>query len=85
MGVIIGKVLNPSGKGISKAHVSIVQKNTGMEFLSESDTEGKYERAALVPGKYTLTVQATNYRSSRKTVKMNERQVIKQDFKLKPR
>jgi hypothetical protein len=85
MGVIIGKVFNRLGKGIPKAQVNIIQLNTGMEFVIESDTEGNYERKALVPGKYSLTVQATNYRSSRKTVKMRERQVLKQDFKLKLR
>lgn len=85
MGVVTGKVLNRLGEGIPKAQVNIVQRNTGMEFVIESDTEGHYEKNALVPGKYTLTVQATKYRSSSKTVKMSERQILKQDFKLKRR
>jgi Carboxypeptidase regulatory-like domain len=65
LGVITGRVLDSLGKGISKARVSIVQENTGIEFPRESDTEGNYEQTGLLPGKYTLTEQAKEYNSSR--------------------
>lgn len=86
LGLIEGKVTDKKRSApIGKAQISIVQLNTGREYQTESNHEGYYEKAALLPGKYRLKVEAPDYRPMGKKVELEERGVVKGDFRLKHR
>ena len=85
MGVIKGTITDKAGRGIPQAEVKIIRRDTGIEHVVISDPGGAYEKAALVPGKYMINVQAARYQPSKRKVKLIARQVASQDFKLAPR
>lgn len=85
MGVIKGIITDNAGRAIPQAEVKIIRRDTGIVHVIISDPGGAYEKAALIPGKYLINVQAAKYQPSKRKVKLIARQVASQDFKLAPR
>jgi len=58
---IRGTVQDPSGAGISGAHVHLLNPNTGQELNAIADSTGLYRFLSLAPGRYVLDAQATGF------------------------
>jgi len=62
-GSVIGTVTDPSGAIIPNAKVSITSKDTGQSREDTADESGRYSFVNVLPGNYTLKVQATGFRA----------------------
>jgi hypothetical protein len=61
---IQGVVQDPSGAGIAKATLQLVNAATGGTTVATSDASGNYRFVSLAPGGYKLTVDATGFSKS---------------------
>jgi len=61
-GSVNGAVTDQSGAGVPKAHVSIVNKATGVQRETDGDGSGHYTITDLPPGVYDLTATATGFK-----------------------
>ena len=62
---ILGTVTDPSGAVVANASVSITQTATGVKRTTQTGADGKYEVRYLVPGEYSVEVQAQGFRTAR--------------------
>lgn len=62
---ILGTVTDPSGAVVANASVSITQTATGVKRTTQTAADGKYEVRYLVPGEYSVEVQAQGFRTAR--------------------
>lgn len=62
---ILGVVTDPSGAVVANASVSITQAATGVKRTTQTAADGKYEVRYLVPGEYSIEVQAQGFRTVR--------------------
>lgn len=60
-GQIIGKVTDPSGAVIPNATVKVKSVSTGSERTATTGGDGVYAVTNLLPGNYSVTVQATGF------------------------
>ena len=58
---IQGIVQDPTGAGIAKASVQLVNTATAVTSLTTSDAGGNYRFVSLAPGSYKITVEATGF------------------------
>ena len=58
---IQGVVQDPSGAGIAKAQIILVNTGTGVKKTATSDSAGNYRFVSLAPGNYKLSVEATGF------------------------
>jgi iron complex outermembrane recepter protein len=56
---IRGSILDPSGAAIAGAHISLSGRGTGP--ATASDAAGNYQFSSLMPGTYTLTIDAPGF------------------------
>ena len=56
-----GRILDPSGAGISGATISVVGRDTGLTRDTVSDADGSYQLRALTPGRYLVNVRAAGF------------------------
>jgi hypothetical protein len=61
---ILGNVTDPSGAAVSGAAVTISQTGTGIKRTTQTASDGKYEIRYLVPGEYSVEVQAPGFRAA---------------------
>src|SRR5713226_4992326 len=61
---IQGTVLDSGGAAVSGAKVHIVEQETGASRDAFSSDEGFYRIADLPPGRYTVTVESTGFKTS---------------------
>ncbi|HEU0119269.1 MAG TPA: TonB-dependent receptor [Bryobacteraceae bacterium] len=61
---ILGTVTDPTGAAIATAAVTITQAGTGIRRALQTSADGKYDARYLVPGEYTVEVQATGFRAA---------------------
>jgi hypothetical protein len=59
---IAGAIKDPSGTAIASAKVTLTNQDSGVARSAAADTEGRY-RFAVAPGKYSLKIEATGFRS----------------------
>ena len=64
---VLGTIHDPSGKGVPKASVTLMNQGTGVEAKTSTDDGGNYNFADVKVGKYTVSVEATGF--SRATAK----------------
>lgn len=62
-GSIIGTVTDPSGAVVPGATITITNKATGHSTHLVSNSTGTYHSGALLPGNYTVRVEATGFNS----------------------
>lgn len=61
-GRITGRVLDPEGKPLEKAEVSIVsQKTASMHYDLRTDKQGRFLQIGLMPGYYVMTVKKEGF------------------------
>lgn len=58
---IAGNVKDPSGSAIPDAALSLMNQDTGVVRTSKSDADGRYRFAAVLPGRYSLKVEAAGF------------------------
>ena len=82
---ITGRVLDQNGAAVANATVTARNVRTGQERTVQSDQQGSYTLAELLPGTYDITVEAPNF--SKAVVKGREVNVgttVTLNFDLKP-
>jgi carboxypeptidase family protein/TonB-dependent receptor-like protein len=62
LGTITGTVTDPSGGVVAGAMVTITEDATGQSYVIETSRNGDFTRPALLPGTYTVTVEAPGFR-----------------------
>jgi Carboxypeptidase regulatory-like domain/TonB-dependent Receptor Plug Domain len=62
-GSIQGSVTDPSGALVPRAQVTISDKATGQVIKTTTSSAGTYSSGALLPGRYTLRVEAKGFKS----------------------
>src|SRR5215813_747230 len=83
-GSIAGTVTDPSGAVISDAQIKAVDQEKGFTFTAKSDSSGHYLIRPLPPGTYTLSIDASGFRSERKdAVTLAVNQNASADFTLR--
>ncbi|HTF43954.1 MAG TPA: carboxypeptidase-like regulatory domain-containing protein, partial [Terriglobales bacterium] len=61
---IQGVVQDPSGAGIAKATIQLVNVATGATSITTSDNSGNYRFISLAPGRYRVTGEAAGFSKS---------------------
>ena len=67
-GSIQGTITDPSGAVVSGARITITNKATGQVVTQTTSTSGTYNSGALLPGDYTLRVEAKGFKTVEKPV-----------------
>jgi hypothetical protein len=62
-GTILGRIADPTGAFVPAARITITQEETGVSVRAESNEEGNYNVPFLLPGRYTVAVEAAGFRS----------------------
>jgi len=63
-GSIQGTITDPSGAVVGGAKITITHKATGQVITTASTSSGTYNSGGLIPGDYTLRVEAKGFRTS---------------------
>jgi len=80
---ILGTISDPAGASIGAAVVTITNRATGQKRETKTASDGNYEVRYLVPGEYTVEVQAAGFRTERRTgVVVQINQQVRLDFQM---
>ena len=82
-GNIQGTVQDPSGAGIPKATVTLVNVATQVTATTVSDSGGNYRFVSLAPGAYKITVEASGFSKSEHPVTLQTNQTLDVPISLK--
>ena len=80
---IQGDVKDPSGAGVSKAKIELVNTATGVTTFATSDDAGNYRFVSLAPGNYKVTAEASGFSRSEATVTLLTEQNLNVPLTLK--
>src|SRR6266481_46911 len=61
---IQGTIMDSGGAAIANARVQVVEQTTGLSRETVTSDQGFYRIAELPPGRYTVTVESTGFKSS---------------------
>ena len=61
---IQGVIQDPSGAGVAKAQIVLVNTGTGVKQTATSDPSGNYRFVSLAPGNYKISAEATGFSKS---------------------
>src|SRR5215218_10367211 len=61
---LTGHVSDPAGAVITGATVRVKNQQTGQETTATTTDEGDYNVPSLLPGRYTVTVEASGFKSA---------------------
>jgi len=61
---IQGDVKDPSGAGVAKAKIELVNTATGVTAVATSDESGNYSFVSLAPGRYKITAESAGFSRS---------------------
>jgi beta-xylosidase len=82
-GQIVGKVIDPGGRFISKAQISAVNTATGVEHGTRSDESGSYTIGRLAAGDYMIWLTANGFpKFLKQNVTVSAAQTIHLDLQL---
>jgi len=82
-GSVSGTVTDQSGATVSKAHISSVNRATGVQKETDADAGGHYTLTDLSPGAYDVTVTATGFKPLTQTdVRVGANVVTNTNFNL---
>src|SRR6202034_1781893 len=82
-GSVQGVVQDPSGAGVAKATVRIVNKDTQVTETAKSDDSGNFRFISLPPGSYRIVVEATGFAKSEAAVTLLTEQNLNVPIALK--
>jgi Carboxypeptidase regulatory-like domain/TonB dependent receptor len=63
-GALRGQVLDPQDAVVANAQVSVTDQETGVVSNAVTSSAGTWNMPSLIPGKYTVTIQAKGFRTS---------------------
>src|ERR1700683_3591735 len=63
-GSIQGTVTDPSGAVVSSAKITITEKSKGVSINRSSDSKGSYTSGALIPGNYSIRIEAPGFKTT---------------------
>ncbi len=69
-GSIQGTILDPQGGAVAGAKVTITNKSTGQVLPTATNSTGAFNVAALIPGDYTVRVEAKGFKTAETTVRV---------------
>ena len=78
-----GVVQDPSGAGISKATVRIVNSGTQVTQTAATDDSGNFRFVSLAPGSYKIVVEATGFSKAEADVTLLTEQNLSVPINLK--
>src|SRR5215472_8915174 len=82
-GEITGQVTDSSGSIIPSAKVTVTNDGTGAKRVANTDAAGIYAVPSLSPGIYTITVEASGFRTDvRRSVELQVQQTARLDFQM---
>jgi hypothetical protein len=61
-GTILGRVTDQTGSGVVNAQVKVTNPGTGITLTATSNADGNYFVPYLVPGRYSVAVEATGFK-----------------------
>src|SRR5438309_1981186 len=73
---VLGRVTDASGAVIQGAAITLVNQDTGVTARTESNQEGNYTSAFLIPGAYRITAEKSGFKTlvrSRVSLSVNDR------------
>jgi Carboxypeptidase regulatory-like domain/TonB dependent receptor-like, beta-barrel len=80
---VSGLIVDPSAASVPGAIVTVVNEDTGLRRVTQSQSDGGYIVSSLQPGVYKITVRKPGFRTMiRFGVKLTESQPARADFKL---
>ncbi len=79
---LTGLVTDSSGSSVGEAHVTVLNKNTGLTRQSDTDSSGFYAFPALPIGLYTVSVAQGGFSPVTEDVQLNGAEKTRRDFKL---
>lgn len=80
---IQGVIQDPSGAGVAKAQIILVNTATGVQQVATSDPSGNYRFVSLPPGNYKISVEATGFSKSEADVALLTEQNLNLPISLK--
>jgi hypothetical protein len=84
-GRILGTVTDQSGGVISGATVTIIDKDRGVARTLTTDDAGEYNAPTLIPGTYTVRVEANGFRKlDRQNVELGVGKEVRVDVTVQP-
>lgn len=81
-GSITGTVTDPQGAAVADAKVTITNKETGLSQSLSANATGYYTSGTLVPGEYTVRIEAKNFKTYQTTLSVQVGQIITVNVKL---
>jgi hypothetical protein len=82
-GTILGHVTDPSGAVIPNANVTVMNLDTNVQTVFQTNSAGDYTAPALNPGNYSVTVEAPNFSKAVSAhLVLEVQQSLRQDFRL---
>src|SRR6266851_8420847 len=82
-GQISGTVTDPSGAVVPKAQVTVLNANSGIKRITESNGDGYYVVPLLDPGNYVVTITAKGFETvSREGITVGVSRSALVDFRL---
>jgi len=80
---IQGLIQDPSGAGVAKAQVLLVNTATGVQKTTTSDPSGNYRFISLAPGSYKMSVEASGFAKSEAEITLLTEQNLNLPITLK--
>ncbi len=80
---IQGEVKDPSGAGVAKATIHLLNTATGVSAVVTGDDGGNYRFVSLAPGSYKITAEATGFSKSEADVTLLTEQNLNLPISLK--
>ena len=81
-GSIVGTVTDPAGAVVAGAKVSITNKGTSQASTISTTSAGAFTSGALVPGNYTVRIEATGFKTSEIAVEVQVNTTATANVKL---
>jgi hypothetical protein len=78
-----GRVQDPSGAGVAKANISLVNVATKESQSTTSDASGNFGFLSLAPGSYKVTVEATGFSKAQADITLLTAQTLSVPITLK--
>ena len=80
---IQGLIQDPSGAGVAKAQITLVNSATGVKKAATSDASGNYRFVSLAPGSYKISVEASGFAKAEAGVTLLTEQNVNLPITLK--